>query len=264
MDALSDLNAHIEHLISSLLSHPVAGTESFYLTQYFLWMLVASVTVVVLMVAASRKMKLVPQGRAMNAFEMIVEFVKTDVGENVIGRDYAKHLPFLFSIFIFILVNNLYGLVPGAKNGTGTIGITGALAVISFCYFIYWGVKTHGLGGYIKSFSPAGVMFPINIIVWVIEVFSTFLRIVTLAVRLFANMFAGHIAMGALAILTSLFAAPMIEAFSAGAVVSSLPAIGWLLLLMIMYAVELIVAFIQAYVFTVLSAVYVSLATSEH
>lgn len=264
MDALSNLSAQIDHLISSLLSHPVAGTESVYITQYFVWMLVASLTVVVLMVVASRKMKLVPQGRGMNMFEMIVDFVKTDVGENVIGKDYAKHLPFLFSIFIFILVNNLYGMVPGAKTGTGTIGITGALAVVSFGYFVYWGVKTHGLGGYVKSLAPSGLMFPVNILVWIIEVFSTFLRIVTLSVRLFANMFAGHIAMGALAILTSLFAAPLIESFSGAAVVGALPSLGWLLLLAIMYAVELIVAFVQAYVFTVLSAVYVSLATSDH
>lgn len=221
-------------------------------------------TMLTITLVASRKMKLAPAGRFMNAFEMLVEFVKTDVGESVIGRDYAKHIPFLFTLFFFILVNNLYGMVPGAKPGTGTIGVTAALSVISFCYFVYSGIKAHGLGGYMKSFAPSGLMFPVNIIVWIIELFSTFLRIVTLAVRLFANMFAGHIAMGALAIIASLFAAPMFEAFSASAFVGALPTIGWLLLLLIMYCVELIVAFIGAYVFTILSAVYIGLATAEH
>ena len=99
--------------------------------------------------------------------------------------------------------------------------------------------------------------------VWVIEVFSLLLRLVTLAVRLFCNMFAGHIVMGSFAIMASIFAQPLLAHFSAMNAVGALPSVAWVLILLIIYAVELIVAFVQAYVFTVLSAVYIQIAEAD-
>ena len=157
----------------------------------------------------------------------------------------------------------LIGLVPGMKPGTGAIGCTAAVALVSFIYFLYFGVKKHGLFGYLKSLAPAGVSFPMNIFVWVIEVFSLLLRLVTLAVRLFCNMFAGHIVMGSFAIMASIFAQPLLAHFSAMNAVGALPSVAWVLILLIIYAVELIVAFVQAYVFTVLSAVYIQIAEAD-
>ena len=114
---------------------------------------------------------------------------------------------------------------------------------------------------------PAGVPFPINLVVWLIEVFSAFLRIFTLAVRLFANMYAGHIILGIFAILTALFTEPLIEAISHNEAVGpsllgALPSLGWLLLMIALYLLEVLVAFVQAYVFTILTAVYIGAAAS--
>jgi F-type H+-transporting ATPase subunit a len=101
--------------------------------------------------------------------------------------------------------------------------------------------------------------------VWVIELFSTFLRLVTLAVRLFCNLFAGHVVMGTFAVLASLFFMPLLQGFSVEALGQAGASVFWIAILLVIYAVELLVAAIQAYVFTLLSAVYIQLAESaEH
>ena len=160
------------------------------------------------------------------------------------------------TLFFFILISNFVGLIPGCKTPTGSISITWALAAISFIYFIFWGIKAKGLGGYLKSFAPSGLP-----IVWFLELFSTVLRVLTLAVRLYGNMFAGHMVLGIFALLTSVFIGSAIQ--GAGVGVGSI-SIAWMLFLFAMYALEVLVAFLQAYVFTILSAVYIGLATSDH
>jgi F-type H+-transporting ATPase subunit a len=130
-------------------------------------------------------------------------------------------------------------------------------------YFVFYGCKRKGVGGYVKSLAPSGVAFPINILVAIIEVFSTFLRPITLAIRLFCNMFAGHIVMGTFAILASLFFEPLLQGVTASAAASAGVSVFWVLLLIIIYLVEILVAVIQAYVFTLLSAVYVQLVEQE-
>ncbi len=129
---------------------------------------------------------------------------------------------------------------------------------------MYVGAKKMGVIGYILSLAPKGVNPVIAAVIWVIEVFSTFLRLVTLAVRLFCNMYAGHIVMGTFAILASMYFMPAIENFSASTAAQAGFSIFWVLLLIIIYLVETIVAFIQAYVFTLLSTVYIQLVESEH
>ena len=117
--------------------------------------------------------------------------------------------------------------------------------------------------GYLKSLAPEGVSFPMNALVWVIELFSTFLRLVTLAVRLFCNLFAGHVVMGTFAILASLFFEPLLRSFTMQRARQAATSIFWVVILIVIYAVELLVAAIQAYVFTLLSAVYIQLVESE-
>ena len=125
------------------------------------------------------------------------------------------------------------------------------------------GIKKHGALGYAKSLAPAGVAFPLNAVVWLIEVFSTILRLITLAVRLFCNLFAGHVVMGTFAILASLFFQPVLTAFSAAAVAQAGASVMWVLILLVIYVVEIMVAAIQAYVFALLSAVYIQIAESD-
>ena len=245
------------------------GPTQFVLTNYLFFLFVSIVLLSIVIFIAVRKLEMVPKNKLSNAVEALAEYVRNDIAVAMIGHDGAKYFPFLATMFFFILMNNLLGLIPGCKPGTGTMGITVALSTTVFIFFNAVGFKNQGLWGYIKSFSPKGVPFPINLIVWAIEVFSAILRIFTLAVRLFANMYAGHIILGIFAILTALFTEPLIVAIEThqgigAAFVGALPSIGWLLLMTALYALEFLVAFVQAYVFTILSAVYIGAAAHEH
>ena len=259
-ELLASISEEINEVVHEFLSRFIVGGGQTGLTQYIFWMCVAIVLMLVVLFAARGRLSLVPRGRFVNGVEYVVEYVRQDILKGNLGKTADKHGPFLLTIFFFILFNDIVGVIPGCKPGTGTIGVTFALALCSFVYFIVVAVKHMGALGYIKSLAPAGVAFPINVLVGVIEAFSTILRLITLAVRLFANMFAGHICLAAFAILTSSFFGVLI---SAGNPVG-LASIVWIAILTVVYAIELVVAVIQAYVFTVLSAVYVQLAESEH
>ena len=263
LDAFSKLPEAINELVSEFSSAPVVGDLGAGITQYSFWLLVSAIVLLVVVFTFVKKQTLVPKGLFVNGVEYLVEYVENDVAKGVVGTEWRKHFPFLATIFFFILINNFIGLIPGMKPGTGAIGCTAALALVTFIYFVYFGCKKHGVIGYLKSLAPAGVAFPMNVFVWVIEVFSLLLRPITLAIRLFCNMFAGHIVMGSFAIMAALFAQPLLEQVSAMNALGALPSLAWVAILLIIYAVELIVAFVQAYVFTVLAAVYIQIAEAE-
>ena len=247
MNPLDALSGEVDELVSSFTSTPIVGNlDTIGFTQYSFWFAVAVVLMLVLLFAFKKKQSasLVPQGRFVNAMEYLVEFVRDDMCKGLLGDTWRKHFPFIASLFLVVLANNIVGIIPGCKPGTGTISTTGAL-------------------GYAKSLAPAGVAFPLNAVVWLIEVFSTILRLITLAVRLFCNLFAGHVVMGTFAILASLFFQPVLTAFSAAAVAQAGASVMWVLILLVIYVVEIMVAAIQAYVFALLSAVYIQIAESD-
>lgn len=263
MSAFEKLPGEIDHLIHELMSQNLFGNDLVGITQYTIWCAIATLIMFLVIFAAKKRLALVPQGRFVNMVEYIFEYVRAEIVDGVIGPGGRKHLPFIMSIFVLIMFNNVMGMIPGGKPGVGTMGMTLALALVSFIYFIYFGIKKHGVFGYLKTMVPKGIVFPINVLVFVIELFSTALRLLTLAVRLFGNLFAGHIALGTFAILTSLFIQPLIQEFTAGHVLGALPSIGWFFILFVIYLVEILVGFIQAYVFTILSAAYIQMATSD-
>jgi len=266
VNPLDALSGEVDELVSSFTSTPIVGNlDTIGFTQYSFWFAVAVVLMLVLLFAFKKKQSasLVPQGRFVNAMEYLVEFVRDDMCKGLLGDTWRKHFPFIASLFLVVLANNIVGIIPGCKPGTGTISTTGALAIVSFVYFIVCGIKKHGALGYAKSLAPAGVAFPLNAVVWLIEVFSTVLRLITLAVRLFCNLFAGHVVMGTFAILASLFFQPVLTAFSAAAVAQAGASVMWVLILLVIYVVEIMVAAIQAYVFALLSAVYIQIAESD-
>jgi len=266
VNPLDSLSEEMEELVDSFSSTPVVGDLNVGITQYSFWMFVAIVILLAVVFIFKKKQAangLVPKGRFVNGVEFLVEYCRDDLCKALLGDTWREHFPFIASVFFFILVNNIVGVIPGCKPGTGCIGTTAALALVSFVYFIVIGMKRKGVLGYIKSLAPAGVSFPMNALVWVIEVFSTFLRLVTLAVRLFCNLFAGHVVMGTFAILASLFFTPVLQSVSAATIAQAGASVFWLAILLVIYAVELLVAAIQAYVFTLLSAVYIQLAEAD-
>lgn len=266
VNPLDKLPEEMDHLVNSFSSTPVVGDLNAGITQYSFWMFVAIVILLAVVFVFKKKQAecgLVPKGRFVNGVEFLVEYCRDDLCKALLGDTWRKHFPFIATMFFFILVNNIVGIIPGCKPGTGCIGTTAALALISFIYFIVVGVKSKGLIGYIKSLAPAGVAFPMNALVWAIELFSTFLRLVTLAVRLFCNLFAGHVVLGTFAILASLFVEPLMQGITVAAVGQAGASIFWVAILLVIYAVELLVAAIQAYVFTLLSAVYIQLAEAD-
>ena len=263
---LDSLGDEVNELVKSFTSQPIVGDlNTFGITQYSFWFAVAIILMLVLLFVFKKRQArgLVPQGVFVNGVEYLVDFVRDDMCKGLLGDSWKRHFPFIATIFLVVLANNIVGIIPGCKPGTGTISMTAALALCSFVYFIVCGVKKKGAFGYAKSLAPAGVMFPLNALVWLIEVFSTILRLVTLAVRLFCNLFAGHVVMGTFAILASLFFEPMIQAFSVATAVQAGASILWVGILLVIYAVEIIVACVQAYVFALLSAVYIQIAEAD-
>ena len=265
MDALSKLPEEMDHLVNSFLSQAIVGDTTVGFTQYIFWMFVAIAFLCVVIFVFKKKQaaSLAPKGLFVNGVEYVIEFARDDMCKSILGDTWKKHFPFIASLFFFILFNNIVGVIPGCHPGTGTMGVTTALALVSFVYFIVVGVKRMGPIGYLKSLAPEGIAFPARVPLWLIELFSTFLRLITLAVRLFCNMFAGHVVMGAFAILASLFVEPLLQSFTVAALPGAATSIFWMLILIVIYAVELMVAAIQAYVFTLLSAVYIQLVENE-
>ncbi len=261
-DALADIAEPIEELSGSFASVPVIDFGFFSITQYTFWLIIIMALVLIVVLAAAKRVKLKPEGRFVGMVEYGYDAVRRNMGEGAIGHGFEKHMPFLASLFFFILIANVVGLIPGAKTPTGSLSITWALAIVSFVYFNYWGIKAKGGLGYLKSIAPSGLPKVMVPIIWFFELISLILRALTLAVRLYGNMFAGHMILGIFAILTQVFIAEV--AVAGAGFLAGLPAIAWFLFLVVMYALECLVAFLQAYVFTILSAVYVGLATSDH
>lgn len=257
MDALTQLANSVPELQESLQSQTVFGP----VTTFTLWMVIVFALVLVLVLTAAKKLTLVPNSKFVNLVEYGYEFVRRDMGENAIGHGYEKHIPFLATLFFFILISNFIGLVPGFKTPTGTLNNTWALSLIAFVYFNYYGIKTKGGWGYIKSIAPSGLPVVMVPVIWFFELISLVLRLLTLAVRLYGNMFAGHMVLGIFALASSIF---LTSAIAGGGIVPGVISPLWFVFLIAMYALETLVAFLQAYVFTILSAVYISLATSAH
>lgn len=263
---LDSLGEEVNELVKGFTSQPIVGDlNSVGFTQYSFWFAVAVILMLVVLFVFKKKQaqSLVPQGAFVNCVEYVIEFVRDDMCKGLLGDSWKRHFPFIATVFLVVLANNIVGIIPGCKPGTGTISTTAALALCSFVYFIVCGVRKHGALGYAKSLAPAGVMFPLNALVWLIEVFSTILRLVTLAVRLFCNLFAGHVVMGTFAILAALFFEPMVQAFSIATAAQAGASVLWVGILLVIYVVEIMVAAIQAYVFALLSAVYIQIAESD-
>lgn len=197
------------------------------------------------MTSAAGKRSLVP-GRLQSVAELAYEFVASTV-RSTAGTEGMKFFPFVFSLFIFVLMSNLLGMVPYSFTVTSHLVVTGGLALLVIGTVIVYGFFRHG-AGFLKLFLPSGVPVFLLPLIAVIEVISFLSRPVSLSLRLFANMLGGHIAMKVFAG----FIVMMLAGGAAGAAGAVLP----LSMVVAMTAFEFLVAFLQAYVFTVLTCIY--------
>jgi len=226
------------------------------LTRNVIQMLLSLVVFVWLMISIASKYKKgigttsAPTG-AQTAMEVMIEFVVNEVAKPNLGPKYQKYLPYLLTVFFFILINNIFGLIPGSANVTGNIAFTMVLSLISFLIIIFSANK-HYWGHIINPPVPMGVK-PILILV---EVLSIFTKPFALMIRLFANMLAGHIIIICLVSLIFIFGGlnkGVGWAFSPISVGFSV----------FIYFIEILVAFIQAFIFANLSAVFIGQAIEE-
>jgi F-type H+-transporting ATPase subunit a len=206
----------------------------------------------------TRKMSVVP-GRFQGAVEMGLDLVRNGIAKDVLGeKDGKRFLPLLTTIFFLVLFMNLTGVIPGLNiAGTSVIGMPLVLAVASYIAFVYAGLRKHA-GTFLKnSLFPPGVPWPLYLIVTPIEVVSTFvLRPITLTLRLLMNMIVGHF------LLVLFFSATHFFVLYAGDL-KALFGIGTIAFGIVFTFFELLVAVLQAYVFTLLTAVYLQLALAE-
>ena len=228
-------------------------------TNYMVFLVVALLLTFIFMFVAARKVSLVPESRLANLGEMAVEFVRDSIVMDVMGPAGLKYLPFVLTVFLAVLFNNFLGLIPGLKGGTGTLGTTFTWGIMVFIVYNTIGFRKNGFIGYMKSFIPSGTPMLLKPFIFVLELISHFLRPFTLGVRLYANIYAGHIVLGVFGI----FVAMAIHSLSIGSAVTGALS---LVMQVIMYAFEVFVAVIQAYVFAILTAVYINgaLHATEH
>ena len=209
-------------------------------------MWVASILLIVLMLRAFRKPRTVPSGLA-NFFEAIVLFLRDEVVLPIMGEDGKKYLPFLLTLFFFILFCNLLGLIPYSATATGNINVTAGLALCSFLVMIGAGIANNGFFGYFKSLIPSGVPPVLLIILIPVEIIGLLVKPFALCVRLFANMTGGHVAILVFLGLISILQSEWI-------------AIGSVPFAVAIYMLEIFIGFVQAFVFTLLSTVFISMA----
>jgi len=221
---------------------------SYAVNKTSLLVMVSSLLILLIFVGGSRKMKLIP-GRFQSVLESTYEFVDRGITRDVIGNDATRFTPFLGSLFLFILFLNFWEIIPFIQfPPTSRFAIPLFLALMVYVLYWFLGFKHQGIKYLTGHLFPAGVPLALYILVTPIELVQILLvRPFSLAVRLLANMMAGHILLTALALLTAytLTNAPII-------------ALGPFLLGVGVTAFELLVGFLQAYIFTLLTAVYIA------
>jgi F-type H+-transporting ATPase subunit a len=241
----------------SIFWEPLIGEGATAITRPVFLAITSVVLITWWLLAGTRKKAMVP-GRAQMATEAVYGLVRNGVAKDIIGsREFLKFVPLLFTLFVFILVNNLFGVIPPFSYPTmSRIGFPIGLSLIVWIVFHVVGMRKHGVLGYWKSLVPSGLGAGMTIAIFPLELITDlFTRPVTLALRLFGNMFAGHI-------LMVLFITGGFYLLQSGGVLVVAGAVTWVFAF-IMTLFELLVEFLQAYVFTLLSALYIAGAVAD-
>jgi F-type H+-transporting ATPase subunit a len=220
-------------------------------TKHVVFMWIAAILVFITFYAIAKRYKtsLVPK-RLTNFFEVLIVFVRDEIAEPTIGKAYKAFLPFLLTMFFFILFGNFLGLIPFSATFTSNIAVTATLAIISFLMIQFGGIKQNGFFGYFKGLVPHGIPVLLLPLMVLVEVLGLFTKPFALAIRLFANMIAGHTVilalLGLIFFMGTIFIAPVSVAFA-----------------IFIYLLEILVALIQAYIFTMLTSLFIGMAVHQ-
>ena len=235
---------------------PIFGDNAFT-TKPIVMVFFSVILISIFFIAASRKAAVVPS-KLQFAGESIYAFVRNDLARDVIGHEFMRFVPYLFTLFTFILTNNLFGIVPLLQFPTmSRVSFPYVLAIFTFVIFHYVGIRKQGLGKYLKDimFMP-GVPKPVYILLTPIELATFFLvRPLTLSLRLFANMFAGHLLllvfiMGGDHLLKGVIGLKLVSPFAFAFGIG-------------LTFFEFMVQCLQAYIFTLLTALYIAGALAD-
>jgi F-type H+-transporting ATPase subunit a len=269
---MADPNEIISHVQDATSFHIVRGWvidipqpfgEAFPITKFMVVELVAAILVVAVFVPLAMQLRdgNAPRGRLANFFEAMLIFIRDEVARPSIGEHHAdRFLPFLWTLFFFVLFGNLLGMIPWIGAPNGSLSCTSAIAATTFLVVIGAGMKTFGVAGYWKGQVPQmDVPLVMGIflkpMLFVIEVAGLLVKHVILAMRLFANIFAGH-----LVLVVILGFIVQLAGTWAWYGITPVTVIGSVALNLL----ELLVCFIQAYVFTFLAAIFIGMAVHQH
>ena len=220
-------------------------------TKHVIFMWLAAILVFLIAITVSRQYRssLIPK-RVSNLFEIFIIFVRDEIAVPTLGKNYYKFLPFLLTLFFFILFGNFLGLIPYSATFTSNIAVTATLAIISFIMIQLGGIRQNGFFGYFKGLVPHGIPVVLLPLMILVEILGLFTKPFALAIRLFANMIAGHIVIlaliGLIFFMGTIFVAPVSIAFA-----------------VFIYLLEILVALIQAYIFTMLSSLFIGMAVHQ-
>jgi len=249
-DALAAKNAALQEFIM----HHMANSHTWtpfpflkielpsYLTVHGVMLVLAAVLLLLVFGALYRKKDAVPHGLT-NLLEVLVLFIRNQISIQFLGEEDGRRMAPLFcSFFFYILCLNLMGLVPLFSSATANVNVTGALASVTLAFMVCGGIYRNGPVGFLRAFAPRGVPWPVLVFLVPIELLGLVIKSVALTIRLFANNLAGHIVIYALLGLLMMFG------------LRALPAVG---LAVGLFFLELLVCFLQAYIFTLLSAIFI-------
>lgn len=213
------------------------------ITLHGLMVLVGAGIILFVFCVLYNKNQKVPTGLT-NLLECIIIFIRDEIAIGSLGKEDGRRMaPMFCTFFFFILSLNLMGLIPIFSSATANVNVTAALASITFVFMVFGAIYKNGLKGFLKAVIPSGIPLPILFILVPLEIFGLLIKTFALMIRLFANMLGGHITIAVLiglVVLLGYFALPMLA------------------LALFIYLMEVLIAFIQAYVFTLLSAMFIA------
>ncbi|MDY6935861.1 MAG: F0F1 ATP synthase subunit A [Spirochaetota bacterium] len=265
-ESVSEVVIHhlTDHVITSgfigkineqFLNTKLFGIFDMRITRWVIMMWIVSILCMLIFIPLAKKIKKEKNGsksKWINLWEVLIGFIHDDIVETNFDAHYVKKaMPYMCSIFFFILFCNLLGLVPGMSTATGNLAVTGGLAAFTLIGMIGVGMIKQGPLWIFTGIVPKGIPFFLFPLMWVIELLGLFIKPFALTIRLFANMTAGHVV-----VIIFLFISIMFHSLLVG--------IGSVTGALMIYLLELLVSFIQAYIFTSLSAMFIGQSMHAH